>query len=58
MIRLRNVLATLGTAIVATATLGVVSSLLVPAASAAPTGTHHIAIARLFSLNPPIRGVG
>jgi rubrerythrin len=44
MIRLRNTLATL-----ALATLGVLSPVLAPAASAASARTHHVAIARLFS---------
>ena len=49
MIRLRNKLATLAMATFAMATLGVVSPVLVSAASAAPARTQHIAIARLFS---------
>ncbi len=44
MIRWKNTLATLGIA-----TLGVASPLLTPTASAASAGTHHIAIAKLFS---------
>ena len=44
MIRCRNTLATLGIA-----TLGVVSPLLIPTASAASAGTHHPAVAKLFS---------
>ncbi|MHB1569578.1 MAG: ferritin family protein [Solirubrobacteraceae bacterium] len=48
MIRLRNMLATLGATILAMATLGAASALLPPAASAA-TPSRHIAVARLFS---------
>src|SRR5665811_357120 len=44
MIRCKNTLATLGIA-----TLGVASLLLIPTASAASAGTHHIAVAKLFS---------
>jgi rubrerythrin len=49
MIRLRNTLATLGVATLAMAPLGVASSVLVPAASAASARSHHVVIARLFS---------
>src|SRR5665647_3367138 len=44
MIRCKNTLATLGIA-----TLGVASLLFIPTASAASAGTHHTALAKLFS---------
>ena len=48
MIRCRNTLATLGIA-----TLGVVSPLLIPTASAASAGTHHIAVATYQTITAP-----
>ena len=49
MIRLRKIMAALGTATLATVLLGALSLVVVPAASEASARAHHVAIARLFS---------